>query len=132
MKSSGRPLLGILEWLRPGEEERVERLLVDLKTIGVTELRTGISWADWHTEGGEKWYEWLLPRLAREINVLPCFYYTAPCAGIAPTQCSPPRNPKQYAASLRVFITSSGKFTESLALCHQPRYPCEWDHALDR
>ena len=131
MKSSGRPLLGILEWLRPGEEERVERLLVDLKTIGVTELRTGISWADWHTEGGEKWYEWLLPRLAREINVLPCFHYTPPCLGIAPSQCSPPRNPKQYADFLDVFITRFGKFFEWVELWNKPRNPLEWDTALD-
>jgi hypothetical protein len=55
MKSNGHPILGILEWLRPGEEERVERLLTDLKTIGVKDVRTGISWADWHTEVGEKW-----------------------------------------------------------------------------
>ena len=41
-----RPVFGMLEWLRPGEEERVEQLLADLKTIGADELRTGISWAD--------------------------------------------------------------------------------------
>ena len=73
MKSNGHPILGILEWLRPGEEERVERLLADLKTIGVKDVRTGISWADWHTEGGEKWYEWLLPRLAREVQISAMF-----------------------------------------------------------
>ena len=30
MKNGGRPVLGILEWLRPGEEQRVERLFFDL------------------------------------------------------------------------------------------------------
>jgi CDP-paratose 2-epimerase len=131
MRNGLRPLLGILEWLRPGEEERVERLLVDLRTIGVTELRSGISWADWHTEGGERWYAWLLPRLAREVNVLPCFHYTPPCLGIAPSQCSPPRDPKQYADFLDVFITRFGQFFEWVELWNKPRNPLEWNTTLD-
>jgi CDP-paratose 2-epimerase len=131
MKHTGRPLLGILDWLRPGEQERVERLLLDLKTIGVTELRTGISWADWHTEGGENWYDWLLPRLARELKVLPCFHYTPPCLGIAPSQCSPPRDPKQYADFLDVFISRYGEFFEWVELWNKPRSPLEWNTTLD-
>ena len=131
MKNTGRPVLGILEWLRPGEQERVERLLLDLKAIGVTEVRTGISWADWHTAGGEKWYDWLLPRLARELKVLPCFHYTPPCLGIAPSQCSPPRNPKQYADFLDVFISRFGEFFEWVELWNKPRSPLEWNTTLD-
>jgi CDP-paratose 2-epimerase len=131
MKNGGRPVLGILEWLRPGEEDRVKRLLLDLKTIGITELRTGISWADWHTEGGEKWYAWLLPTLARELNLLPCFHYTPPGLGITPSQCSPPRDPKQYADFLDVFITRFGEFFEWVELWNKPRSPLEWDTTLD-
>jgi CDP-paratose 2-epimerase len=132
MKTGGsRPVLGILEWLRPGEEDRVERLLADLKTIGVEELRTGISWADWHTEGGERWYGWLLPRLAREVNILPCFHYTPPCLGITAQVCSPPRDPKQYADFLDVFITRFGSHFEWVELWNQPKNPLEWDAALD-
>jgi CDP-paratose 2-epimerase len=131
MKNGSRPIFGILEWLRPGEEERVERLLADLKTIGVSELRTGISWADWHMDGGETWYRWLLPKLAAEVNVLPCFHYTPPCLGIAPSQCSPPRNPKQYADFLDVFITRFGEFFEWVELWNKPRNPHEWNVMLD-
>lgn len=132
MKSqSARPTLGLLEWLRPGEEERVEQLMADLRKLGVAKLRTGISWADWHTEGGEKWYAWLLPRLAQEVNVLPCFHYTPPCLGIAPSECSPPRDPKQYADFLDVFITRFGHHFEWVELWNKPRNPLEWNTTLD-
>jgi len=131
MKHGGRPVLGILEWLRPGEQERTRRLLADLKTIGITQLRTGISWADWHIEGGEKWYEWLLPTLAQELDLLPCFHYTPPGLGIAPSHCSPPRDPKQYADFLDVFITRFGEFFDCVELWNKPRSPLEWDTALD-
>jgi CDP-paratose 2-epimerase len=131
MKNNGaRPCFGILEWLRPGEEDRVERLLSDLKTIGVTELRTGISWADWHRDGGEKWYAWLLPRLARDVNVLPCFHYTPPF-GSSANICAPPRDPKQYADFLDVFITRYGEYFEWVELWNRPKNPLEWDVTLD-
>jgi CDP-paratose 2-epimerase len=128
---SSRPTFGILEWLRPGEEERVEQLLADLKAIGVSELRTGISWADWHDVGGEDWYAWLLPRLAREVSVLPCFHYTPPTLGIVPHSCSPPRDPKQYADFLDVFITRFGEHFEWVELWNKPKNPLEWDTTLD-
>jgi CDP-paratose 2-epimerase len=128
--NSARPRFGVLEWLRPGEEERVERLLADLKTIGVRDLRTGISWADWHTDGGEKWYAWLLPRLAREVNILPCFHYTPPF-GSSANVCAPPRDPKQYADFLDVFITGYGKHFEWVELWNRPKNPLEWDVTLD-
>lgn len=44
------PALGILEWFRPGEYDHVETTLADLKVLGISELRTGVSWADWHTD----------------------------------------------------------------------------------
>src|SRR4051812_48490499 len=71
-KSKGKPesrtpVIGILEWFRPGEHERVERVIEDLKTLGVAELRTGFSWADWHSQAGKDWYSWLFPRLSRAV-----------------------------------------------------------------
>ncbi len=131
MTEHARPLLGILEWFRPGEEERVERLIEDLKRIGVTELRTGVSWADWHTEGGQEWYAWLMPHLAREVNVLPCFHYTPPCLGITPESSSPPREPKQYADFLDVFITRFDDSFEWVELWNKPKNPLDWDATLD-
>jgi len=70
------PVLGIVEWFRPGEYERVEEVLGDLRALGVSELRTGIRWADWYASEGDGWYAWLLPRLAQDVNILPCFLYT--------------------------------------------------------
>src|SRR5687767_305262 len=96
------PIVGVQEWLRPGEYDRVEALLDDLKALGVRELRTGFSWADWYTAQGRDWYDWLLPRLAREVNVLPCFTYTPPSLGIEPKTSAPPRSPQAYADFLDV------------------------------
>ena len=100
--------IGILEWFRPGEYERVERLLADLKRLGISRLRTGISWADCHTEAGRRWYEWLIPKIAGEVELLPCFTYTPPSIGIVYKTSAPPRNPYDYADFLDEMVTKFG------------------------
>src|SRR3546814_16376407 len=61
--------LGVVEWFRPGEHDRVEELLSGMARSGLTCLRTGVSWADCHTPAGAGWYDWLLPRLARAVEL---------------------------------------------------------------
>ncbi|MDX1654338.1 MAG: GDP-mannose 4,6-dehydratase [Candidatus Competibacteraceae bacterium] len=125
------PKLGVIEWLRPGEYQRTERLLADLRRLGITRLRTGVSWADWHTPGGDRWYDWLLPRLAREVEVLPCFHYTPPSLGLEPRTASPPRVPKAYADFLDVFVTRLGKHFQWVELWNEPNNLSDWDWRLD-
>ncbi|HPP73601.1 MAG TPA: GDP-mannose 4,6-dehydratase [Armatimonadota bacterium] len=125
------PTIGILEWFRPGEYEQVERVLADLQTLGIKHLRTQVSWADWLAPGGEEWYSWLLPRLARNVELLPCFVYTPPSLGIAPKTSSPPRNPKAYADFLDVIITRFGDCFEWMELWNEPNNLREWDMTLD-
>ena len=129
--SAPRPLVGLVEWLHIGDRERVERLLADMEALGVTELRTGISWADWHRPEGPEWYRWLMPRLAREVNVLPCFLYTPPSEALAPKTCAPPRNPKAYADFLDVFITEFDRYLEWVELWNEPNNLSEWDWIMD-
>jgi CDP-paratose 2-epimerase len=126
-----RPTLGVLEWFRPGEYEHVEATLADLKILGISELRTGVSWADWHTAQGQAWYDWLLPRLSREVNILPCFTYTPPSLGIVSKTSAPPRQPKAYADFLDVMITRFGPYFDWVELWNEPNNINDWDWRLD-
>jgi CDP-paratose 2-epimerase len=125
------PVVGVQEWLRPGEYDRVEALLADLKALGIRELRTGFSWADWYASQGRDWYDWLLPRLAREVNVLPCFTYTPPSLGIEPKTSAPPRSPQAYADFLDVMITRLGAHFTWVELWNEPNNLSDWDWRLD-
>ncbi|HEY9892204.1 MAG TPA: GDP-mannose 4,6-dehydratase [Candidatus Sericytochromatia bacterium] len=123
--------IGILEWFRLGEYQRVEQVLKDLKTLGVTHLRTGVSWADCHTASGQEWYAWLLPRLAQEVDILPCFLYTPPSLGIVPRTAAPPREAKAYADFIDEMITRFGDYFEWIELWNEPNNVSEWDWTLD-
>jgi len=129
--TAARPTIGIVEWFRPGEQAHVRQVLADLKELGVTELRTGVSWADYFTPEGKDWYQWLIPTLAREVNILPCFLYTPPSLGIRPKTSSPPHTPKAYADFLDVFITDLGEYFEWVELWNEPNNRTEYDFTLD-
>ncbi len=123
--------IGIIEWFRPGEYTRVEHVLADLRSLDVGDLRTGFSWADWHAPEGVEWYDWLIPRLAAEVTILPCFVYTPPSLGIAPKASSPPREPKAYADFLDQIMTRLGEHFEWLELWTEPNNRNNWDGYLD-
>ncbi|HKG21313.1 MAG TPA: GDP-mannose 4,6-dehydratase, partial [Blastocatellia bacterium] len=125
------PLIGVYEWFRPGEQERVERVLQDLNSLGITELRTGVSWADWCSPGGEEWYGWLLPRLSAAVEVLPYFVSTPPSLAVVPKTTAPPRDPKWYADFIDQMITLFGDHFEWVELWSAPNNLREWDVALD-
>src|SRR3954447_92700 len=114
------PLMGLVEWFRPGEYKRVESVLAEARALGVREMRTGISWADWYTSEGDGWYAWLLPRLAQDVHILPCFLYTPPSLGIVPKFSSPPLSPKTYADFIDVVITRFGEFFDWIELWNRP------------
>jgi CDP-paratose 2-epimerase len=123
--------VGLVEWFEIGEEERVERVLAQLRRLGVDHLRTGISWADWYTESGEEWYDWLLPRLASAVELLPCVVYTPPSIAVAPKSGSPPRRPRDYADFLDLLITRHGRAFDHVELWNEPNNISEWDWRLD-
>ncbi|HWI41223.1 MAG TPA: GDP-mannose 4,6-dehydratase, partial [Verrucomicrobiae bacterium] len=123
--------LGLVEWFRVGEHDRVESALAEMRRMGISRLRTGISWADWLSPGGEGWYEWLLPRLAAEVELLPCFLYTPPSLAIEAKTSSPPVHAKDFADFLDVFITRFGDHFEWIELWNEPNNVAEWDRALD-
>jgi len=126
-----QPCLGLTEWLRPGNYERVELLVDKARTIHITNLRIDISWSDWYTSEGDGWYAWMLPRLAKHFELLPCFVRTPPSLGLAPKVSSPPRFPKAYADFLDVMIDRFGHLFQFLELWNRPGNVNEWDTRMD-
>jgi CDP-paratose 2-epimerase len=130
--SRAAAMTGVVSWFRVGEHDRVERVLEGMKQLGVRAIRTGVSWADACTKEGEEWYGWLLPRLAREVDVLPCFAFTPPHEAVLPRTSAPPRDPKRYADFLDVFVTRFGEHFDWVELWDAPNNLFAWDSRLDQ
>ncbi|MEG9327390.1 GDP-mannose 4,6-dehydratase [Salinimicrobium catena] len=130
-KNSSTPVLGILEWFRPGEYEEVKNAIADLKRLGITHLRTGISWADWYVKGTEEWYDWLFKELEPHVEILPCFLYTPPSIGEMQKTSAPPKDLKAYADFIDVMINKYGNYFEWVELWNEPNNKIEYDFTLD-
>ncbi|MFO0753474.1 MAG: NAD-dependent epimerase/dehydratase family protein [Thermodesulfovibrionales bacterium] len=129
--AGGSPVIGLAECFRPGEYDRVERVLSSLRALRVCELRTEVSWAECSTPGGLEWFDWLIPRLAQEASLLPCFLATPPSLGAAPRTSSPPREPGAYADFLGKALDRWGEHFRSVELWSEPNNPACWDRRLD-
>jgi CDP-paratose 2-epimerase len=123
--------LGVVENFRIGDRAGVDQVLGGLRTLGVGDLRTMVSWADWDSAEGEAWYSWLLPHLASEVNLIPCVLYTPLSQAVAPRASAPPWDPKAYGDFLDVLITRLGHCFEWIELWNEPDQLSEWDRTLD-
>ncbi|WP_221174339.1 NAD-dependent epimerase/dehydratase family protein [Luteibacter sp. 9135] len=126
------PVMGLLEWFWMGDRELAESSVDELRELGVVHLRFGVSWADYLSDGGPEWYDWLIPMLARHFELLPCFLYTPPSLGESPSTAAPPRELKDYADFLDVCIDRYGEHFEYVELWNEPNNLIEWNYGLDR
>jgi CDP-paratose 2-epimerase len=122
---------GIVEWFRPGQYAEVRQAIEDCKALGITQLRTGVSWAEWHVEGSPDWYDWLFAELTEHVTVLPCFLYTPPSLAEAARVSSPPRDLKAYADFIDLMITRYGSHFEWIELWNEPNNVIEYDFTMD-
>jgi CDP-paratose 2-epimerase len=130
-----RPLLGTAERFRPGEPERVERVLEGVRQLGIEALRVPVSWEDHQQSDGQEWYDWLLGRLAREVDILPCVVHPA---AMASARAHAPRphavtahGLNSYADFLDLLATRHGRHFAWIELWSEPAGRHDWDRYLD-
>ncbi|RST29519.1 beta-xylosidase [Sphingomonas ginkgonis] len=107
LDQSGRPKLG-LEAFRPHaaelglmqwfhfEDHRLDEAVRWLKELGVTRLRTGLSWADRFRPGALDWFDRQMEAL-EPFEVTATFCFTPEHLGIEPHHTSAPRDPQMFA-----------------------------------
>ncbi len=89
------PDLGICQWFH-FEDPRLDEAVRWLKELGVTYLRTGLSWADSFRPNAEQWFDRQMKALEPfQTTVTYCF--TPEHLGILPNHTSPPRDPAGFA-----------------------------------
>jgi beta-xylosidase len=89
------PKMGIMQWFH-FEDHRLDDAVRWMKELGVTHLRTGLSWADSYRPGWQDWFDRQMEALEPfETTVTFCF--TPDCQGVSRHHTCPPTHPEAFA-----------------------------------
>jgi beta-xylosidase len=89
------PDMGIMQWFH-WHDHRLDDAVRWMKDLGVTHLRTGLSWWDSYREGWEDWFDRQMEAL-EGFSTTVTFCFTPDHLGIQPHHTSPPRDPAMFA-----------------------------------
>ncbi|TJW56629.1 MAG: beta-xylosidase [Mesorhizobium sp.] len=89
------PGMGLVQWFH-FEDPRLDDAVAWMKRLGVTNLRTGLSWADSFRPNAQDWYDRQMEALA-DFDVTITFCFTPEHRGVMPHHTSPPLVPEEFA-----------------------------------
>ncbi|RVU20531.1 beta-xylosidase [Methylobacterium oryzihabitans] len=89
------PHLGLCQWFH-FEDHRLDDAVAWMRRLGVTHLRTGLSWADSFRPGALDWFDRQMAALA-EFETTVTFCFTPEHRGIAAHHTSAPQVPEEFA-----------------------------------
>lgn len=96
------PRLGICQWFHY-QDHRLDDAVDWLRRLGVTRLRTGISWGDWHRPDSRAWFDRQMDALADfDTTITLCF--TPPSRGRRDCHTSPPIDIGEFATFAREVV----------------------------
>jgi CDP-paratose 2-epimerase len=129
--TGGESGFGFVEWFRPGEHERVLAAIEGMRSVGASAIRTHLSWAAYHTPEGAAWYDWLIPTLSRDLELLPCVHYTPPSLSRTGRSSGPPRVLKDFPDFIDHVLTRYGSHFRHIELWNEPNNLLDWDWRED-
>ncbi len=100
------PDMGLCQWFH-FEDHRLHEAVARMRDLGVTYLRTGLSWADFYRPNALAWFDKQMEAL-EEFAVTVTFCFTPDDKGTWPHYTAPPRDPAEFAefcaAMLRRYV----------------------------
>ncbi|MGK9170135.1 beta-xylosidase [Inquilinus limosus] len=90
------PALGLCQWFHY-QDHRLDDAVAWMKRLGVTYLRTGLSWADSFRPDALAWFDRQMEALA-DFDVTVTFCFTPEHRGLMPHHTSPPVEKEEFAA----------------------------------
>jgi beta-xylosidase len=89
------PEMGIMQWFH-WHDPRLGEAVRRMRDLGVTRLRTGLSWWDSYRDGWEEWFDEQMDAL-EPFSTTVTFCFTPDHLGVQPHHTSPPREPALFA-----------------------------------
>ncbi|TPK71526.1 beta-xylosidase [Mesorhizobium sp. B2-3-3] len=89
------PQIGLVQWFHY-QDHRLDDAVTWMKRLGVTHMRTGLSWADSFRPNALDWFDRQMQAL-EDFNVTVTFCFTPEHRGLQPHHTSPPLVPEEFA-----------------------------------
>lgn len=89
------PAFGLVQWFH-FEDPRLDDAVMWMKRLGVTHLRTGLSWADSFRPNADAFFDRMMAAL-EDFSVTVTFCFTPEHRGLAPHHTSPPAVAEEFA-----------------------------------
>ncbi|HVX84360.1 MAG TPA: beta-xylosidase [Phycisphaerae bacterium] len=89
------PDMGLCQWFH-FQDHRLDDAVRIMKDLGVTYLRTGLSWADIFRPNARQWFDRQMKALDK-FRVTVTFCFTPEHCGLQPHYTSPPKDVRQFA-----------------------------------
>jgi beta-xylosidase len=105
------PEMGLVQWFH-FEDPRLDEAVAWMKRLGVTYLRTGLSWADSFRPRALDWFDRQMEALS-EFDVTVTFCFTPEHRGLMPHHTSPPLVPDEFAGFCGEMIRRYAPATQS-------------------
>lgn len=90
------PEFGLCQWFHYQDERTLELAVRWFERLGVREVRTGLSWAESHIPGWERWFDTLMSALA-PFDVCATLCFTPGSRGLRDDHTSPPVEVSEFA-----------------------------------
>lgn len=100
------PAMGLCQWFHY-QDHRLDDAVAWMKRLGVTYLRTGLSWADSFRPDALAWFDRQMEALA-DFDVTVTFCFTPEHRGLMPHHTSPPVEKEEFAAFCAEMIRRYG------------------------
>jgi beta-xylosidase len=108
------PEFGLCQWFH-FEDHRLDDAVRWMKDLGVTYLRTGLSWADFYRPDALAWFDRQM-RALEDFAVTVTFCFTPEHKGVWPHYTAPPQDPAEFAdfcgAMIRRYIGGARPATQ--------------------
>lgn len=131
LNGTGKAKVGMVQSFQFNQFDAVENTLADLKKLGITHLRTNISWAIYQQPEGKDWYDWLFKTLGGSVELLPCFVNTPMDMSGSSKRSAPPHDPSAFAEFVAKIIEDHGKHFSHVELWNEPNNIAAYDFTKD-
>ena len=120
------PILGLCEWFHHNDHAHVLAARDRMRDLGVTHLRTGVSWADFHRPDGPDFLAFVFEHFAG-FDLLPSVWHTPPSISRNDACNGPPHDLADYAAFIDQLIDLHGHRFADVELWNEPNGRFYWD-----